>query len=295
VETTVESMGKARSLRTGLAAAGVLAAMLVGAGDAQARPICDTAGTPCPTGPKTAPGTVDVAAGWTLTVRAAPSSSAPKVRELQDGAKVQIVCQLRGDQVSGTFGTSRLWNKLIRGGYVSDTYVHTGSDGRVAPTCAEDGPTPNPQPQPQPQDKSKKRPRSVTLKDDYPFKSASPEEADPWAFFYRECTSFVAFRLNKLKNFKFHNLMQGGRFSDGGNWDDNARRLGFRVNRRPTVGSVMVRDSGTWGHVAIVAKVKRDKFLVEEYNHDTRHGYGQRWISRSPSSGEWDKFIHFRQ
>jgi surface antigen len=284
-----------RAMRTTMAVAGVAATMAFGAGEAAAMPICDTAGTPCPTGPKTAPGTVDVNAGWTLTVRNAPAAGAAKVRELQDGAKVQIVCQIRGDQMTGTFGTSRLWDKLAKGGYVSDTYINTGSDGRVAPNCDSDEGAATPQPQPQPQDTSKKRPRSVTLKNDYPFQNASPEDADPWNFYFRECTSFVAFRLNKLKNFTFTNTMQGGRFSDGGNWDDNARRLGFKVNQRPTVGSVMVRDSGTWGHVAIVAKVKRDKFLVEEYNHDVSHGYGQRWISRRKSSGEWDKFIHFRQ
>ena len=117
---------------------------------------------------------------------------------------------------------------------------------------------------------------------------------DPWAFYYRECTSFVAFRLNKLKRFKFSNTMQGGRFSDGGNWDDNARALGFRVDGRPTVGSVMVRDSGTWGHVAIVAKVEPGRFLVEEYNHGVDHGYGQRWIARADSA-ELGPLIHFRQ
>ncbi len=72
--------------------------------------------------------------------------------------------------------------------------------------------------------------------------------------------------------------MQGGHFGDAGNWDDNARALGFKVNNTPTVGSVMVRDSGTWGHVAIVAKVTKKRFLIEEYNHDVDHGYGQRWI-----------------
>ena len=134
----------------------------------------------------------------------------------------------------------------------------------------------------------------MTLRNDYPFQNASPDGVDPWAFDCRECTSFVAFRLNKLKAFRFHNTMQGGRFSDGGNWDDNARALGFRVDKRPTVGSVMVRDSGTWGHVAIVARVTPQRFLVEEYNHDTSHGYGQRWISRA-AGAEFDHFVHFRQ
>jgi surface antigen len=75
---------------------------------------------------------------------------------------------------------------------------------------------------------------------------------------------------------------------------NNARALGFRVNNRPTVGSVMVRDSGTWGHVAVVARVDKHRFLVQEYNHNVDHGYGQRWIARGPN-GDRDHLIHFRR
>ena len=118
------------------------------------------------------------------------------------------------------------------------------------------------------------------LKDDYPYPNESPKTAEQWGFYHRECTSFVAYRLNRLKKFTFSNRMQGGHFGDAGNWDDNAAALGFKVDNTPTVGSVMVRDSGTWGHVAIVAKVTKKRFLIEEYNHDVDHGYGQRWIAR---------------
>ena len=41
--------------------------------------------------------------------------------------------------MSGKFGTSNLWDLIAigngRGVYVTDTYVYTGSDGRVAPDC----------------------------------------------------------------------------------------------------------------------------------------------------------------
>ncbi len=61
------------------------------------------------------------------------------VRYFQPGTKVRIVCQKRGQQVTGKFGTSRLWDLIDlgngRGAYVTDTYVYTGSDGRVAPNC----------------------------------------------------------------------------------------------------------------------------------------------------------------
>jgi surface antigen len=272
-----------------LTAAGLAAAAFAAPG-ADAMPACGDAGNPCPQGPKIAHGTVDVNAGYTLTVRKRPRSAARKVRELKDGAEVTIVCQTTGEQTTGTFGTSRLWDKLIRGGFVSDTYVSTGSDGRVAPECPHAG---HPHQGNHHVSHAHGRPHDVTLHDDYPFPNASPHDADKWGFYYRECTSFVASRLNRLKGFHFSNRMAGGHFGDAGNWDDNARALGYLVNTNPTVGSVMVRDSGTWGHVAIVAKVTKTQFMVEEYNHNVDHGYGTRWISRSPN-GDWDHFIHFR-
>jgi surface antigen len=290
----VERAPGGRGRRRGLAVAGVglvaLTALVLPS--AEAMPVCGDPGNACPQGPKTADGTVNVNAGYTLSVRDAPNSGAAKVRKLKDGAKVTIVCQIVGEQTSGTYGTSRLWDKLIKGGYVSDTYIYTGSDGRVAPECPDAGPD-QPKPAAHPLDPSKGRPRDVTLTDDYPFPNASPHDADPWGFYNRECPSFVAFRLNRMKNFTFGNRMDGGHFGDAGHWDDNARALGFKVDNNPTVGSVMVRDSGTWGHVAIVAKVTKTQFMVEEYNHDVDHGYGTRWISRAPNVN-WDHFIHFR-
>jgi hypothetical protein len=37
--------------------------------------------------------------------------------------------------VDGTFGRSRLWNKVVGGGWVNDSWIYTGSDRRVAPWC----------------------------------------------------------------------------------------------------------------------------------------------------------------
>ena len=88
------AIGDRRRAATLAAAVAAVAAstMLVAAGNASAYPICDITGNPCPTGPKTAPGRVDVNAGYTLTVRRAPRSGARKVRRLRDGANVRILC-----------------------------------------------------------------------------------------------------------------------------------------------------------------------------------------------------------
>jgi hypothetical protein len=73
-------------------------------------------------------------AGSPLTIRAAASTSASAIGSVADGAFVTIKCQKLGQSVSGTYGTSKLWDK-IGAGYIADAYVATGSDGRVAPLC----------------------------------------------------------------------------------------------------------------------------------------------------------------
>jgi len=78
-------------------------------------------------------GTINTS-GAPLTVRSGPSTSSEAVGSVADGAEVKISCQKNGSSVSGTYGTSTLWD-YIGTGYVADAYVSTGSDGQVAPTC----------------------------------------------------------------------------------------------------------------------------------------------------------------
>jgi uncharacterized protein YraI len=74
--------------------------------------------------------------GINLNVRATPHTSASVVGSLADGASTTIDCQTYGDRVSGTYGTTDIWDHVpAKGGYVSDTYVYTGSDTLVAPLC----------------------------------------------------------------------------------------------------------------------------------------------------------------
>jgi len=80
-----------------------------------------------------ATGTVNTA-GSPLTIRSGPSTSYAAVGSVADGATVTILCQRRGQTITGTYGTTDLWDYL-GSGYVSDAYVYTGSDGQVAPTC----------------------------------------------------------------------------------------------------------------------------------------------------------------
>ncbi|WP_410586480.1 hypothetical protein [Amycolatopsis sp. lyj-23] len=82
-----------------------------------------------------ASGTVHTDSGAALTVRATPSTSGSSVGSIADGTAVTISCQTNGSTVDGKYGTSDIWDK-VGNGYVSDAYVYTGSDGRVAPDCA---------------------------------------------------------------------------------------------------------------------------------------------------------------
>lgn len=72
--------------------------------------------------------------GTRLTVRSGATTAAAAIGTVGDGVFVTIQCQKQGQSVSGTYGTSSLWDK-IGAGYVADAYVSTGSDSRVAPDC----------------------------------------------------------------------------------------------------------------------------------------------------------------
>ncbi|ARP70807.1 SH3 domain-containing protein [Streptomyces pluripotens] len=76
-----------------------------------------------------------VAPGVRLHVRSGPGTGYDILYVLPEGAKVAIYCQTSGTTVTGPYGTSRVWDNIGNGQYVSDAYVYTGSDGYVAPRC----------------------------------------------------------------------------------------------------------------------------------------------------------------
>ncbi|MER5522178.1 MULTISPECIES: SH3 domain-containing protein [unclassified Streptomyces] len=80
--------------------------------------------------------TYAVAPGLRLNVRSGPGTSYNITRTLPEGTRVPIFCQTPGTTVSGYYGTSKIWDNIDNGEYVSDAYVNTGSDGYVADRCA---------------------------------------------------------------------------------------------------------------------------------------------------------------
>ena len=214
-----------------------------------------------------ASGTVNTS-GADLTVRSGPGTGYSAVGSLADGTSVTISCQTKGSSVTGTYGTSTLWDKIGSSRYVADAYVYTGSDNAVAPACSTGG--------------------STATTNDYPY-SGQTSGTDPWNFYKGQCTSFVAWRLNDRRGISFTNYYKGYHFGNANTWDEAARSAGITVNSTPTVGAVAQSNAGTYGHVAWVAKVNSDgTVLVEEYNYANPDHYGTRTVSKGSFN-----YIHF--
>ncbi|MEV4480401.1 peptidoglycan DD-metalloendopeptidase family protein [Micromonospora coxensis] len=87
-------------------------------------------------GSTTGSGTVNTA-GANLTVRSGPGTGYDAVGTVADGTRVTIYCQTTGTSVTGTYGTSNIWDRIGSGRYIADAYVHTGYDGFIpnVPRC----------------------------------------------------------------------------------------------------------------------------------------------------------------
>ncbi|WP_327402202.1 SH3 domain-containing protein [Streptomyces sp. NBC_01288] len=71
-----------------------------------------------------------------LNIRSGPGTSYSIVGSLPGGSRVPIYCQTPGTTVTGTYGTSNIWDNISSGEFISDAYVSTGSDGYVASRCS---------------------------------------------------------------------------------------------------------------------------------------------------------------
>ena len=102
---------------------------------------------------------------------------------------------------------------------------------------------------------------------------------DSWGFVLRNCTSFVSWRLNERNGMAgFDNHFRGEHWGNAANWDDVARRLGYRVDAVPAIGAVAQTDAGRVGHVAWVSAIGPGTVTVEEYNYGSAGGYGTRTV-----------------
>ena len=151
--------------------------------------------------------------------------------------------------------------------------------------------------------------RGMVLGDDYPARYRSlPWEYpdyyiaqgliwDEWNFAYRQCTSFVAWRLNSANGVPFSNQYGGiDRWGDAGQWGASARKLGIRVDTVPEVGAVAWSGPGyggasEFGHVAWVSQVLDNGYVVvEEYNA----GWAGSWGVRTVPANQFQGYIHVK-
>jgi uncharacterized protein YraI len=89
---------------------------------------------------------VVVTSGAALTVRAGPGTGLDAWSSVANGSTVTILCQTEGPAVTGSQGTSTIWDMLSNGGFVADAYVRTGSDGYVEKRCSYTGAPPRANP-----------------------------------------------------------------------------------------------------------------------------------------------------
>ena len=127
---------------------------------------------------------------------------------------------------------------------------------------------------------------SIARGDDYPvyYKNGS-QEIDRWRLYSRQCTSFAAFRLSSINGFELPVA-----YGNANEWGHRARREGYRVDNRPTIGSIAWSTAGIYGHVAWVSNVIGDQIEIEEYNYGYTEAYNKRIINSNTMTG----FIHFK-
>lgn len=136
--------------------------------------------------------------------------------------------------------------------------------------------------------------------DDYPSKlkhAAQDSVVDPWQFYNRECTSFVAWRLNSENNVAFTDFFEGAHWGNASNWKNAASSLGIPVDNNASRGAVAWWAAGSAGssrgHVAWVETASDGAITIEEYNYLHEGFYDTRTIS--DTSSMWPTgFIHIR-
>lgn len=78
-------------------------------------------------------------AGPYVPIHIGPDATTSAVTDVYEGQSVIVDCQTQGGPVYGDWGTTTLWDRVITPeqvlGYLSDEWVHAGSNGQVLPSC----------------------------------------------------------------------------------------------------------------------------------------------------------------
>jgi uncharacterized protein YraI len=72
-----------------------------------------------------------------LNARSGPHLSSPKVGTIRNGGGITVSCLVWGDTITGTQGTTGVWNRLTNGWFVSDAYVLWRPATPFIPWCGQ--------------------------------------------------------------------------------------------------------------------------------------------------------------
>jgi uncharacterized protein YraI len=164
--------------------------------------------------------------GAALTERSAPYTWSTAYGSVANGDTVNVVCQRHGTSVSGTYGTSDIWDQLANGRFVSDAYVYTGADGMVMDACVKVAAPP------------RDNPRTV-------------DEAISWEFSYMGSTAYEGW-CDKFQAMAF-GWSHSGEVSAQAHWN-HLRSLGLtHTSGTPPRGAlVFYQNSGDdFGHIVV--------------------------------------------
>ncbi len=120
--------------------------------------------------------------------------------------------------------------------------------------------------------------RDYTSSTEYTWQNVEPFPSwgvDPWGFYYRQCTSYAAWRRAKIgRPIPSWGFMGPADAKEWANW---GRRFNYRVDRQPEVGAIAVYASGQYGHVMIVEAIvsNGNQVLVSEFNANWDGRYSQ--------------------
>jgi surface antigen len=117
--------------------------------------------------------------------------------------------------------------------------------------------------------------------------SPSSECFDQWGYEYRNCTSFVAWKINQIFGVNLNN------WGSATYWDTKATTAGFTLDTTPQVGDIAQWDSepgNSFGHVAYVSAIDGSGVATfQEYNQGTTGAYSN---TRTSATASPDHYIH---
>jgi surface antigen len=133
---------------------------------------------------------------------------------------------------------------------------------------------------------------SGCMAQEYVLNGVTYGEYDPWNYYLRNCTSYVAWKISQ--EFNGRNISGWG---DAKSWATSAQNVGYHLDSTPQVGDIAVwgpEVGDGHGHVAYVASVSNGVATFDEYNVAETGAYTDSYTSADHPGGQVypDWYIH---